>query len=113
MSFGLHMTDFRVEVSGKGNGPDGFALLSERRHQFVPLPTIGLYGTHKFAERGWAIATSTTSSSPRRRICTAGSTTGSRGRRSLSTPRSEPRRGWVAHDRDAAIAGGGVMPMDT
>jgi hypothetical protein len=51
VSFGLHMTDFTLEVSGEGNGSNGFALLSERRHQFVPLPTMGLYGSYKFAER--------------------------------------------------------------
>jgi hypothetical protein len=50
VSLGLHMTDFTLEVSGEGNGPNGFGQLNERRHQFVPLPTLGLYGTYKFAE---------------------------------------------------------------
>ncbi|HTT13165.1 MAG TPA: hypothetical protein VMG60_20015 [Burkholderiaceae bacterium] len=50
-AFGLHMTDFKLQLSGQGNGPAGFAFQSESRTALVPLPTLGLYGGYVFADQ--------------------------------------------------------------
>jgi hypothetical protein len=50
-SFGLHVTDFKLALSGQGNGPQGLAFQSEARNVLVPLPTVGLYGVYKFNDQ--------------------------------------------------------------
>jgi hypothetical protein len=50
-AFGLHITDFKLQLGGQGNGPAGFAFQREERDQTVPLPTIGLYGNYLFGEQ--------------------------------------------------------------
>ena len=47
LSFGLHTTDFRTQLSGQGTGIlTGAGFQREARDQLVPLPTVGLYGTY-------------------------------------------------------------------
>jgi hypothetical protein len=45
-ALGLHITNFKVGLSGQGNGPAGLSFQSEQRDQTVPLPTLGLYGNY-------------------------------------------------------------------
>jgi hypothetical protein len=48
-SLGLHVTQFKIGLSGVGNGPNGEQTFqSETKNVLVPLPTLGLYGTYKF-----------------------------------------------------------------
>jgi len=51
---GLHITDFKIALSGQGNGPAGLAFQSEQRDQLVPLPTVGLYGSYMLSDR-WVL----------------------------------------------------------
>lgn len=44
LSFGLHSTDFKTQLSGQTAGGAGFQ--TEGFDQLVPLPTVGLYGTY-------------------------------------------------------------------
>lgn len=53
-SFGLHITDFTLGLSGQGNGPLGLAFQNEQRDQLVPLPTIGLYGSTMLSDQ-WVL----------------------------------------------------------
>jgi hypothetical protein len=46
LSFGLHITDFKTQLSGQGVGPLGLAFQREAHDQLVPLPTVGLFGTY-------------------------------------------------------------------
>jgi hypothetical protein len=47
--FGFHTTDFKTQLSGQGTGAaTGFGFQRENHNTFVPLPTIGLYGTYVF-----------------------------------------------------------------
>jgi hypothetical protein len=51
LSFGLHTTDFKLALSGQGNGPAGLSLQRGEHDQLVPLPTIGLYGSYQVADQ--------------------------------------------------------------
>jgi hypothetical protein len=53
-ALGLHVTDFRLGLSGQGTGPAGLAFQREERDQLVPLPTVGLYGTYRISEQ-WQV----------------------------------------------------------
>jgi hypothetical protein len=53
-SFGLHVTDFKLGLSGQGNGGAGLGFQREERDQLVPLPTLGLYGNWQVAEQ-WVL----------------------------------------------------------
>jgi len=53
-AIGLHITDFKVSLSGQGNGPAGLGFQSEKRDQLVPLPTVGLYGSYLLSEQ-WVL----------------------------------------------------------
>jgi hypothetical protein len=44
LSFGLHSTDFKTQLSGQTNSGAGFQ--TEGVNQLVPLPTVGLYGSY-------------------------------------------------------------------
>lgn len=47
LSFGLHITDFKTQLSGQGTGIlTGAGFQREAHDQLVPLPTVGLYGTY-------------------------------------------------------------------
>jgi hypothetical protein len=46
VSFGLHVTDFKTQLTGQGTGPLGLGFQREAHDQLVPLPTLGLYGTY-------------------------------------------------------------------
>ena len=46
VSFGLHVTDFKTQLSGQGTGPLGLGFQREAHDQLVPLPTLGLFGTY-------------------------------------------------------------------
>lgn len=49
---GLHVTDFRIQLSGQGTvAGGGFAFQREERTALVPLPTLGLYGGYLFADQ--------------------------------------------------------------
>jgi len=48
VSLGLHVTDFKTQVSGQGTGTAGVGFQREAQDALVPLPTIGLYGTYMF-----------------------------------------------------------------
>jgi hypothetical protein len=50
-ALGLHSTDFKMSLSGQGNGPAGLGFQSEGRNQLVPLPTLGLYGTYMMSDQ--------------------------------------------------------------
>lgn len=54
LGFGLHMTDFKTQLSGQGSGPGGVAFQTEGSDQLVPLPTIGLYGSWVVAD-SWLV----------------------------------------------------------
>lgn len=52
VSFGLHVTDFVLQLSGQGNGPNGSGSFQrDERDQLVPLPTLGLYGSYAFSDQ--------------------------------------------------------------
>lgn len=46
IGFGVHFTDFKLEMSGQGTGPAGAGFQGEAHDALVPLPTVGLYGTY-------------------------------------------------------------------
>jgi Outer membrane protein beta-barrel domain len=46
LGFGLHVTDFELQLSGVGTGAGGTAFRREAHDALVPLPTIGLYGSY-------------------------------------------------------------------
>lgn len=55
VGFGFHVTEFKTQLSGQGTGAlGGFGFQREAHDTLVPLPTLGLYGTYKFAEQ-WAV----------------------------------------------------------
>jgi hypothetical protein len=54
LGFGLHMTDFKTQLSGQGSGPGGVSFQTEGSDQLVPLPTIGLYGSWLVAD-SWLV----------------------------------------------------------
>jgi hypothetical protein len=58
VSFGLHVTDFKTALSGTGTvgGAQGgtASFRNESRTTLVPLPTVGVYGSYKFAEQ-WQV----------------------------------------------------------
>jgi hypothetical protein len=53
-TFGLHTTEFKLGLSGQGNGPQGLGFQTETKNVLVPLPTIGLYGVYKFNDQ-WMV----------------------------------------------------------
>ncbi len=56
VTFGLHVTDLTMQLSGQGSGAlGGVAFQSEERDPVVPLPTLGLYGTFLFADQ-WGLS---------------------------------------------------------
>jgi hypothetical protein len=47
VGFGLHITDFKTQLSGQGTGViTGTAFQREAHDALVPLPTVGLYGAY-------------------------------------------------------------------
>jgi len=47
VALGLHVTDFKVQLSGQGNDIlAGVGFRVEERKQQVPLPTLGLFGSY-------------------------------------------------------------------
>lgn len=46
VAIGLHTTDFKLSLAGQAAIGATAALTADRRDQFVPLPTVGVYGTY-------------------------------------------------------------------
>ncbi|HSB22020.1 MAG TPA: outer membrane beta-barrel protein [Burkholderiaceae bacterium] len=50
LAFGLHVTDFKTQLSGTGTGIlTGTSFQRESHDALVPLPTVGLYGSYLIA----------------------------------------------------------------
>ncbi|HEX6018609.1 MAG TPA: outer membrane beta-barrel protein [Burkholderiaceae bacterium] len=50
IGFGLHITDFKTQLSGQGTGIlTGTGFQREAHDALVPLPTVGLYGSYAVA----------------------------------------------------------------
>jgi len=54
LAIGLHVTDFKTQLSGQGNGPLGLSFQREQKDLMAPLPTVGAYGNYMFSEK-WIV----------------------------------------------------------